>query len=70
MTEAAAEGACIVCGHQTPDKTHRGGFRCARSYWHWRCADGEECSVRRNAGKRRPRPEAEVRAEWRARHAA
>lgn len=70
MAEAAAEGACIVCGHLTPDKSHGGGFRGARRYSHWRCADGEECAVRRNAGKRRPRPEADVRAEWRQRHPA
>jgi hypothetical protein len=68
MTSPAAEGPCIVCGHRTADKSHGGGFRGARRYSHWRCADGEECAVRRNAGKRRPRPEAEVRAEWRARH--
>lgn len=68
MTEAAAEGPCIVCGHPTRDKSHGGGFRGARRYSHWRCADGEECAVRRNARKRRPRPEAEVRADWRVRH--
>lgn len=70
MTEAAAEGPCIVCGHATRDKSHGGGFRGARRYSHSRCGDGEECAVRRNAGKRRPRPEAEVRDEWRARHPA
>ena len=68
MTEAAVEGPCIVCAHPTRDKTHGGGSHGARSYWHWRCAEGEECAVRRNAGKRRPRPEADVRAQWRARH--
>lgn len=57
----ATSGKCIVCGHETGDKTHGGGG--ARSYWHWRCEDTVECAVRRNAGKRRPRPEAEVRAE-------
>jgi len=61
------EGPCIVCGHRTADKSHGGGSHGTRPYWHWRCRDGEECAVRRNAGKRRPRPESEVRAEWRAR---
>jgi hypothetical protein len=61
-SEPLAEGLCIVCGHETPDRTQTTGRR------HWRCGGGEECAVRRNAGKLRPRPEHEVRAEWRARH--
>jgi hypothetical protein len=54
-------GPCIVCGHTTRDRSESG------SRWHWRCADGEECAVRRNSRKKRPRPEAEVRADWRSR---
>jgi len=67
MADCVTEGPCIVCGHQTPDKSRGGGSHGTRPYWHWRCVDGEECAVRRNARKRRPRPESEVRAEWRAR---
>ncbi|MBS1895459.1 MAG: hypothetical protein JST59_29520 [Actinobacteria bacterium] len=68
MTAPPAEGPCIVCGHRAADRSLGGGFRGSRRYSHWRCAGGEECAVRRNAGKRRRRPEAEVRADWRARH--
>lgn len=57
-----SSGACIVCGHTTADGSRSGGR------WHWRCDDGEECAVRRNRGKKRPRPEPVVRAEWRLRH--
>jgi hypothetical protein len=57
---APAEGCCIVCGALTGDRSQTTGR------WHWRCDDLEECAVRRNAKKRRPRPESEVRAEARA----
>lgn len=59
---AAKSGPCIVCSTETEDKTRTTG----RS--HFRCADGEECAVRRNAKKKRPRPEAEIRREWRESH--
>lgn len=59
---AATSGPCIVCGAETSDKVPTTG----RS--HFRCADGEECAVRRNARKARPRPEADVRREWREGH--
>lgn len=65
MRSKKTSGQCIVCGHETKDKSY-GGFRGARRYRHWRCADGEECAVRRNKRKKRPRPEAQVRAEWRS----
>ena len=55
-------GSCIVCGHLTSDRTENGGRK------HWRCDDGEERAIRRNARKRRPRPEVEVRADWRRWH--
>jgi hypothetical protein len=58
---AARRGPCIVCGTETEDKVQGSG----RS--HFRCADGEECAVRRNARKKRPKPEAEVRRLWRER---
>jgi hypothetical protein len=58
-----SSGACIVCGHTTADGSRSGGR------WHWRCADGEECAVRRNRRKKRPQPEVQIRAEWRRRHA-
>lgn len=57
-------GECIVCGHLTADRSYSG------RRWHWRCGEGEECAVRRNSGKSRPRPEALVRAEWRRRQQA
>jgi hypothetical protein len=63
MTE---RGSCIVCGAETADRSWGGGAFGMRRYWHWRCADLEECAVRRNARKRRPRLEAAVRAESRA----
>lgn len=56
---AKKSGECIVCGTETTDRSYRG------KRWHWRCKDVEECAVRRNAKKARPRPEAEVRAECR-----
>lgn len=60
--KTATRGPCIVCGAITSDRSHSGGRR------HWRCADGEECAVRRNRARSRPRPESSVRAEWRERH--
>jgi hypothetical protein len=70
MRAKKTSGKCIVCAHETQDKSYGGGFRGARRYWHWRCADGEECAVRCNKRKKRPRPEAQVRAEWRRRSRA
>ena len=55
----ASSGHCIVCGYKTTDRKESGGRK------RWRCADIEECAVRRNARKRRPRPEAGVRAQCR-----
>lgn len=55
----AEKGECIVCGSLTSDRSE------GRGRWHWRCADLEECAVRRNAKKRRPRPEAEIRSKAR-----
>jgi hypothetical protein len=65
MRPKKTRGECIVCGHETTDKSHGGGSHGVRPYWHWRCANGEECAVRRNKRKKRPQPEAKVRAEWR-----
>lgn len=61
---ATSSGECIVCGHETTDRIEGSGRK------HWRCDDGEECAVRRNARRRRPKPEAEVREEWRRQHAS
>ncbi len=55
----ASSGQCIVCSCETTDRKESGGRK------HWRCSDIEECAVRRNARKRRPRPEADVRAQCR-----
>lgn len=60
---SSESGPCIVCGSTTRDWTRSGGR------YHWRCADGEECAVRRNRRKKRPQTEAAVRAEWRERRA-
>lgn len=62
MQPGKASGECIVCGHLTADRSESGGR------FHWRCADGEDCAVRRNRRKKRPRPDIEVRADWRRRH--
>lgn len=51
-------GACIVCSSETSDRSESGGRK------HWRCSDIVECAVRRNARKRRPRPEATVRKQF------
>lgn len=60
--QRATSGPCIVCSCETTEGNRDSGR------WHFRCDDGEECAVRRNAGKARPKPEAEIRAKWQAAH--
>jgi hypothetical protein len=60
----ATSGICIACGDRITHKIHGGGEFGAKPWWEWRCDDPVECAVRRNAKKKRPRPEAEVRARY------
>lgn len=45
------QGACIVCGEATTNRTESGGRK------HWRCPliELDQCADRREMGRRRPR---------------